>query len=271
MLLLLILIYRSPFFWFFPLLAVVFGEMASRGFGYFLTEAGVTVNGQSSSILSVLVLGAGTDYALLLVARYREELRTTEDRHVAMAQALRTAGPAIVASAMTVSIALLCLSLAKVNGTAGLGPIGAMGILVALLSQMTFLPALLVIVGRKPFWPYIPHVGDAGTDSTHGAWRRIGERVAARPTRVLVGTTGVVGGDGLRAAEPVRRPDAVELVPRRGRVGRGPEAGRRRVPGGRQRADRRDRARPGEGRRGDRRGAARPRRRVRGADRAQRP
>ncbi|MET0604633.1 MAG: MMPL family transporter [Baekduia sp.] len=191
-LLLLILIYRSPFFWFFPLLAVVFGEMASRGFGYFLTEAGVTVNGQSSSILSVLVLGAGTDYALLLVARYREELRTTEDRHVAMAQALRTAGPAIVASAMTVSIALLCLSLAKVNGTAGLGPIGAMGILVALLSQMTFLPALLVIVGRKPFWPYIPHVGDAGTDSTHGAWRRIGERVAARPTRVLVGTTGLL-------------------------------------------------------------------------------
>ena len=88
----------------------------------------MTVNGQSSSILSVLVLGAGTDYALLLVARYREELRTTEDKHAAMAEALRTAGPAIVASAMTVSIALLCLSLAKVNGTAGLGPIGAMGI-----------------------------------------------------------------------------------------------------------------------------------------------
>jgi RND superfamily putative drug exporter len=191
-LLLLILIYRSPFFWFFPLLAVVFGETASRGFGYFLTQAGVTVNGQSSSILSVLVLGAGTDYALLLVARYREELRTTEDKHVAMTEALRTAGPAIVASAMTVSIALLCLSLAKVNGTAGLGPIGAMGILVALLSQMTFLPALLVIVGRKPFWPYIPHVGDAGTDTTHGAWRRIGERVAARPTRVLIGTTGLL-------------------------------------------------------------------------------
>jgi RND superfamily putative drug exporter len=191
-LLLLILIYRSPFFWFFPLLAVVFGETASRGFGYFLTEAGVTVNGQSSSILSVLVLGAGTDYALLLVARYREELRTTEDKHAAMTEALRTAGPAIVASALTVSIALLCLSLAKVNGTAGLGPIGAMGILVALLSQMTFLPALLVIVGRKPFWPYVPHVGDAGTDSTHGAWRRIGERVAARPTRVLIGTTGLL-------------------------------------------------------------------------------
>jgi putative drug exporter of the RND superfamily len=188
-LILLILIYRSPFFWFFPLLAVVMGEVASRGFGYLLTQAGVTVNGQSSSILSVLVLGAGTDYALLLVARYREELRQVDDRHEAMARALRTAGPAIVASALTVSIALLTLSLAKVNGTAGLGPIGAMGILVALLSQMTFLPALLVIVGRKPFWPYIPHVGDAGVDTTHGRWRRIGERVAAHPMRVLAGTT----------------------------------------------------------------------------------
>jgi len=191
-LLLLIIIYRSPFFWFFPLLAVIFGEVGSRGLGYVLTQAGVTVNGQSSSILSVLVLGAGTDYALLLVARYREELRTTEDKHEAMAQALRTAGPAIVASALTVSIALLCLSLAKVNGTSGLGPIGAMGILVALLSQMTFLPALLVIVGRRPFWPYVPHVGDVGTDTTHGAWRRFGERVAARPGRVLAGTVTVL-------------------------------------------------------------------------------
>jgi RND superfamily putative drug exporter len=191
-LVLLILIYRSPFFWFFPLLAVLMGEGASRGFGYGLSELGVTVNGQSSAILSVLVLGAGTDYALLLVARYREELRAVEDRHEAMARALRTAGPAIVASALTVSIALLSLSLAKVNGTAGLGPIGAMGILVALLSQMTFLPALLVIVGRRPFWPYVPHVGDSGTDVTHGAWRRIGERVAARPGRVLAGTGGLL-------------------------------------------------------------------------------
>ena len=198
-LILLIIIYRSPFFWFFPLLAVVMGEAASRGFGYLLTQAGVTVNGQSSSILSVLVLGAGTDYALLLVARYREELRVIDDKHEAMARALRRAGPAIIASALTVSIALLTLSLAKVNGTAGLGPIGAMGILVALLSQMTFLPALLVIVGRKPFWPYIPHVGDSGTDTTHGAWRRIGERVAAHPVRVMAGTSAllVVMGFGL--------------------------------------------------------------------------
>ena len=93
-----------------------------------LTELGVTVNGQSSAILSILVLGAGTDYALLLVSRYREELRKHEDKHEAMALALRTAGPAIVASGATVICALLCLTLAEVEGTAGLGPIGAMGI-----------------------------------------------------------------------------------------------------------------------------------------------
>ncbi|WCB93141.1 Apo-petrobactin exporter [Baekduia alba] len=218
-LILLIIIYRSPFFWFFPLLAVIFGEVASRGLGYALTEAGVTVNGQSSSILSVLVLGAGTDYALLLVARYREELRRTEDKHEAMDRALRTAGPAIVASALTVSIALLALSLAKVNGTSGLGPIGAMGILVALLSQMTFLPALLVIVGRRPFWPYVPHVGDTGTDSTHGFWRRVGERVARHPLRVAGGTVALLAvmavgllnySDGLTQSNSFR--DRVESV-----------------------------------------------------------
>ena len=121
-LVLLILIYRSPIFWLIPLIAVGFAEIATRALGYGLTELGVTVNGQSSSILSILVLGAGTDYALLLVARYREELRRHADRHEAMALALRTAGPAIFASGLTVIAALLCLALAEVNGTSGLGP-----------------------------------------------------------------------------------------------------------------------------------------------------
>src|ERR671917_102124 len=82
---LLILIYRSPVFWFFPILAVAFAEITARGIGWALTEAGITVNGQSSAILSVLVIGAGTGYALLLLARYREELRRHEDKHEAMA------------------------------------------------------------------------------------------------------------------------------------------------------------------------------------------
>ena len=149
---LLIAIYRSPIFWLIPLFAVLFAELTVQGLGYGLTELGVTVNGQSSSILSVLVLGAGTDYALLLVSRYREELRRHDDRHEALAMALRTAGPAIFASGMTVIAALLALSIAEVNATSGMGPIGAMGIAVAMLSMLTFLPALLVIFGRWVFW-----------------------------------------------------------------------------------------------------------------------
>lgn len=183
---LLIVIYRSPLFWFFPIIAVVFAEIATRGFGYLLTEIGVTVNGQSSSIMSVLVIGAGTDYALLLVARYREELRRHEDKHEAMQLALRTAGPAIIASGLTVSIALLSLTLAKVNGTAGLGPTGAAGVLVAIVAMLTFLPAVLTIVGRRPFWPFIPRYAEHPEDE-HGVWRRVGQRVALRPRRVAIG------------------------------------------------------------------------------------
>jgi putative drug exporter of the RND superfamily len=189
---LLILIYRSPVFWLITIFAVMGAELLSRSLGYGLTEAGVTVNGQSSSILSILVLGAGTDYALLLVSRYREELRKHSDRHEALALALRTAGPAIFASGLTVVLALLCLSIAKVNGTAGLGPIGALGIACAMLAMLTLLPALLVIFGRWPFWPRIPHFGDQGVDETHGAWRRLGERVQARPRRVWVATTALL-------------------------------------------------------------------------------
>ncbi len=154
---LLIVIYRSPMFFFIPLAAVIFAETLSRSIGYGVSELGVTINGQSSSIMSVLVLGAGTDYALLLVARYREELHHTVDKHEAMRTALASAGPAIFASAATVIAALLCLTIAKVDGTAGLGPIAAIGIACAALSMLTLLPALLTIFGRRAFWPFVPH------------------------------------------------------------------------------------------------------------------
>ncbi len=130
---LLILIYRSPIFWIIPLAAVGFAEVVSEGLGYALTQAGVTVNGQSAGVLTVLVFGAGTDYALLLVARYREELRRHEDRHEAMRAALRRAGP-----------------------------------------------VMLVIAGRRAFWPFIPRVGSEGADAEHGLWRRIAEFVERR-------------------------------------------------------------------------------------------
>ena len=154
---LLILIYRSPIFLFVPLTAVIFAELLARSLGYGLSELGVTINGQSSSIMSIMVLGAGTDYALLIVARYREELHHTLDRHEAMAAAMRSAGPAVLASAATVIAALFCLTIAKVNGTSGMGPIVAMGVACAALSMLTLLPALLTIFGRRAFWPFVPH------------------------------------------------------------------------------------------------------------------
>jgi putative drug exporter of the RND superfamily len=154
---LLILIYRSPIFLFVPLTAVIFAELLARSLGYGLSEIGVTINSQSSSIMSVLVLGAGTDYALLIVARYREELHHRLDRHEAMAAAMSSAGPAVLASAATVIAGLLCLTIAKVNGTSGMGPIAAMGVACAALSMLTLLPALLTICGRRAFWPFVPH------------------------------------------------------------------------------------------------------------------
>jgi RND superfamily putative drug exporter len=165
-LLLLIIIYRSPIFWVIPFFTVLFAETSARGFGYLLAEAGVTINGQSGGILPVLVFGAGTDYALLLVSRYREELRRHDSKHEAMQLALRTAGPAIIFSGLTVIAALLVLVLAEVNGTAGLGPIGAMGIFMAMTFMLTMLPAALVVVGRRAFWPFVPD-GPGGALAPH--------------------------------------------------------------------------------------------------------
>ncbi len=185
---LLALIYRSPIFLWIPLVTVIFAEFASRSIGYLLAEAGVTINGQSSSIMSILVLGAGTDYALLLVARYREELRQHDDKHLAVANATAAAGPAIIASAVTVMLALFCLTLAEVNGTAGLGPLGALGVGIAMLAMLTLLPALLAITGRRAFWPFIPRVGEEGADAAHGKWRRWGEWISKRPRMIWIMT-----------------------------------------------------------------------------------
>jgi hypothetical protein len=153
---LLIAIYRSPIFWFFPILAVIFAEIVVRGFGYGLTEIGVTVNGQSSSIMSILVIGAG--HRLRAAARrpLPRGAQTPPGQARGDGHALRAAGPAIIASGLTVAVTLLSLTLAKVNGTAGLGPTGAAGVFIAIIAMLTFLPALLTIVGRRRFWPFVP-------------------------------------------------------------------------------------------------------------------
>jgi RND superfamily putative drug exporter len=186
-LLLLIVIYRSPIFWMIPFFSVLLAEVTTRGLGYLIADAGVTVTGQSGGILPVLVFGAGTDYALLMVSRYREELRRHEDKHDAIRVTLRRTSPVILASGGTVIAALLTLSLAEVTGTAGLGPIGGMGIAMAMIAMLTLLPALLTVFGRRAFWPFIPRFGSVGADETHGLWRGIGERVARQPRRVWMG------------------------------------------------------------------------------------
>jgi RND superfamily putative drug exporter len=191
-LVLLIVIYRSPIFWLIPFFSVLLAELTTRGLGYLIADAGVTVTGQSGGILPVLVFGAGTDYALLMVSRYREELRRHEDKHDAIRVTLRRTSPVILASGGTVMAALLTLSLAEVTGTSGLGPIGALGIAMAIVSMLTILPALLTVFGRRAFWPFIPRVGSEGTDETHGVWRRIADWVARGPRRVWVGTTAVL-------------------------------------------------------------------------------
>jgi RND superfamily putative drug exporter len=177
---LLVLIYRSPIFWAIPLAAVGMAEAIAEGLGYVLTQVGVTIDSLSAGILTVLIFGTGTDYALLVVARYREELRSHEDRQVAMRIALRRAGPVVFASASTVIAALLCLLAANVNSTRGLAPIAAIGVALAMLSNLTLLPALLLLFGRRAFWPFVPLAGSSGADETHGVWRRVADLISRR-------------------------------------------------------------------------------------------
>ncbi|WP_242894615.1 MMPL family transporter [Actinomadura litoris] len=185
--------YRSPVLWILPFLCAMLALTSSQAFIYLLAEhAGLTVNAQDTGFLLVLVFGAGTDYALLLLSRYREELARHEDRHEAMAIALRRAAPAIIASAATVSVGLLCLQFAQMNNTKGLGPVLAIGIAVGLVVTLTLMPALLVIFGRWIFWPVKPRV-DASEATSARLWARIGTRIAARPRMVWIGTALILG------------------------------------------------------------------------------
>ena len=218
---LLLITYRSPVLWLLPVISAGVALVSAEALIYLLAaHAGLTVNAQSAGILYVLVFGAGTDYALLLTARYREELRRHQNRHEAMAIALRRAGPAIIASAVTVILSLLTLSVAELNSTKSLGPVLAIGVGVALVSMMTLLPALLVICGRWVFWPVKPTFGSA-EPTTRGIWARVGRRIAVRPRVVWITTAVVLGvmalgliglrASGLTAAESFigHHPDSV--------------------------------------------------------------
>jgi RND superfamily putative drug exporter len=189
----LLLTYRSPVLWLLPLISVVIALLSAQAVIYLLGKNDIiTVNAQGTGILTVLVFGAGTDYALLLVARYREELRLHEDRHEAMAVALHRCGPAIFASATTVVVGMMCLVFADLNSTSGMGPVLAIGVTVGMLSMLTLLPALLVIVGRWAFWPLIPAYGSVD-HTREGIWARLGAWISRRPRVVWVVTTLVLG------------------------------------------------------------------------------
>lgn len=186
----LILVYRSPVLWILPLLSAVFALSTAGGVIYILAKHHViALNGQSQGILSVLVLGAATDYALLLIARYREELHRHHSRFDAMRAAYRGIFEPILASGSTVAFSLLVLLLSQLSSNRGLGPVGAIGIASAMLTILTLLPALLVVFGRWIFWPRIPHFD--GVDSQlHGIWSKVGSTVAKRPRRLWI-TTGL--------------------------------------------------------------------------------
>lgn len=180
-LVILLVVYRSPVLWVFPLLAAGMSYALASLFVYLLADADlVTLNGQAQGILTVLVFGAGTDYALLLVARYREELHRHERSWDAMRAAWRGAAPAVIASGGTVILSLLCLLLSSLNSNRALGPVAAVGIAATLLVMLTFLPALLVLGGRWAFWPRRPRYDPATAQIEHGIWSRIAGFVARR-------------------------------------------------------------------------------------------
>lgn len=186
----LILVYRSPLLWIVPLLSAVFALSTAGGIIYLLAKHDViALDGQSQGILSVLVLGAATDYALLLIARYREELHLHESRFDAMLAAYRGVFEPILASGSTVAVSLLVLLLSDLSSNRGLGPVGAIGIISAMATILTLLPALLVLLGRWIFWPRIPHF-DRVDSQLHGMWSKLGKSVAKRPRQLWIATAG---------------------------------------------------------------------------------
>jgi RND superfamily putative drug exporter len=190
---LLIIIYRSPVLWLVPLVVAGIADYLSMGVAYGLNQVfGTTVSGQSSGVMTILVFGAGTDYALLLVSRYREELRRIERPYEAMKAALRGCGPAVLASSGTVAVGLLCLLAADLNSSRGMGPLGAVGVLCALLAMLTLLPALLVLLARWAFWPLVPAYGSE-PKQRRSLFSAMGSSAGRRPLTVLAGGAVLLG------------------------------------------------------------------------------
>ena len=184
--LILIVVYRSPILWIIPLLSSLFALSTAGGIVYLLAKNNIIdVDGQSQGILSVLVIGAATDYALLLIARYREELHLHESRFDAMKAAYKGVWEPILASGSTVSISLLILLFSQLTNTAGLGPIGAIGVVCSMITILTLLPALLLVFGRWIFWPRRP-LFDGDDHVMSGVWSKVGNTIGRNPRKAWV-------------------------------------------------------------------------------------
>lgn len=204
--LILLAVYRSPILWFFPLLGAVVALGAASLIVYTLAKHGVlTLNGQSTGILSVLVLGAGTDYALLLTSRYREELHNYDSKLEAMTKAWKRASMAIVASGATVIAGLLTLSFGELNSDRSLGPVLAIGIACTVGAMLTFLPLALTVMPRGIFWPRVPRADHPGQSTPRGPWETISDFVGRNNRRTWVTATVVlaicaIGVNSLKAS-----------------------------------------------------------------------
>lgn len=186
-LVILIVVYRAVLLPFLVIFTAVAALCAAILATYWMAKAGVIVlNGQSQGILSILVIGAATDYSLLLVARQREELQRTESVADALRASWKASFGAITASAATVAIALLCLLVSDLNSNQSLGPIAATGIFFAWVSALTLLPALLYLCGRAAFWPVTPKLSTS--ESTHKIWHKVASLVEGSPRKVWAGT-----------------------------------------------------------------------------------
>ena len=184
----LIVVYRSPVLWILPLFTAASALGIATMIVYYLArEDIIDLNGQTQGILDVLVLGAATDYALLLIARYREELHQHQSRFEAMKVALRGVVEPIIASGSTVIAGLMVLLLSDLSSNRGLGPVGSIGIASSMLAVLTLLPALLIVFGRWIFWPKIPRFGDVD-EKLSGIWSKVGSLVDRRPKAVWIST-----------------------------------------------------------------------------------
>lgn len=224
---LLIITYRSPVLWLVPLIVVGIADRFAAIIATNVLElTGVAWDESTVGILSVLVFGAGTDYALLLISRYRDELKTTDNRFEAMAHALSRTFEAVLSSATTVVLGLLTLLLSSIPTTRGLGLACAVGVLIAATFALVVLPAALVVFGRWVFWPRVPHVGDTVLVDSNSLWHRVGEAVSRRPRTFVVGTIVALAvlasgtssiSTGLKPSDQfLERPEAIAAAERLG-------------------------------------------------------